>query len=322
MAEMTVAASPTIRSLEDKREVENLSGAKFIKKKVLFGREYDFYEDGSILVVDPEKQHYHFLTKQGREKGRDLRTAAKNILNNPAELQTAHILGEGKGGLSKVYEIATENGPVAVKTTESTMFFIKEMMGEATTKATGKNSWDIIMGRSSRRHIVQKMSLKDTMKLFERLDSAGIKRPEFYGFSVKRNAGSNELQEIQFMQKIDRPTFESLMEAAAGAEVINGGILTPENFKYANLINDLAAKYFNGDQLALMRDIVPAFHYFVNGVKRKVWNIGDVEMDNIFFVGYDEEAKKPEFMLIDPIEEQIYLTNVEGREYKINNKNY
>lgn len=303
--------SPTIEALDKQKGAENLSGSPLSKQKRLFGKEYDFYQDGSVLVVDPANDAFHFLTAEGRAKGSEFRGKAKELTDKATNLQALKQLGEGKGGFSKVYELVTDSGPVAVKATDGAMFFFKEMMEEATSKATGQTPLEVMSGRMGGRKIVQRMSLKDTMQLFRKLDTAGIRKPEFYGFSVKRNATSNDIQEFQFMEKIDRPTIESIIEAATDANVLNGGMVTESNFSYAGFVNEIAEKYYGGDQLAFMRALVTSFTEFVADTKRVIPNIADLEMDNIFLAGYDEEDQKPEFLLIDPIEEQVYLRPIQ-----------
>lgn len=303
--------SPTIEALDQQRGVENLSGSPLSKQKRLFGKEYYFYQDGSVLVVDPTNNAFHFLTAEGRAKGSEFRGKAKELTDKATNLQALKQLGEGKGGFSKVYELATDSGPVAVKATDGAMFFFKEMMEEATSKATGQTPLEVMSGRMGGRKIVQRMSLKDTMQLFRKLGAAGVRKPEFYGLSVKRNTTSNDIQEFQFMEKIDRPTIESIIEAATDANVLNGGAVTESNFSYAGFVNEIAEKYYGGDQLAFMRVLVRSFAEFVADTKRAIPNIADLAMDNIFLAGYDEEGQKPEFLLIDPIEEQVYLRPIQ-----------
>ena len=156
------------------------------------------------------------------------------------------------------------------------------------------------------------MSLADTMRLFRKLDEAGIRKPEFYGFTVRRNLGDNKIQEFQFMEKIDRPTVESILEATIDAEQSQTGGLDPSKFAYTKFLKDLSHTYFCGDNGALMIALVRSFSNFVRSVKEAVPNIADLEMDNIFLVGYNDADQQLEFMLIDPIEEQVYIRQTLG----------
>lgn len=326
--------SPTIEALDKQRGVENLFGSPLSKQKRLFGKEYDFYQDGSVLVVDPANNVYHFLTAEGQARGSELRGKAKELTDKTTNLQTLRLLGQGKGGFSNVYELPTDSGPVAVKVTDGVMFFFKEMMEEATSEASMQTPLEMISGRmGGGKQIVQRMSLRDTVQLFRKLDTARIRRPEFYGFTVRRNVSSNEIQEFQFMEAINRPTIESVLNAASDANVMNGGAFSEDSFPYAGLVNEMTEKYYGGDQLAFMRVLVRSFISFVADTKRAIPNIADLEMDNIFLAGYDEEDQRPEFLLIDPIEEQVYLRPIQlsGRNpnyaedksvFKENYKNY
>lgn len=150
------------------------------------------------------------------------------------------------------------------------------------------------------------MSLADTMRLFRKLDEAGIRKPEFYGFSVRRNPDNNEIQEFQFMERIDRPTVESIMEVAIDMKQRTGS-LDSSKFAYTDFLAELCDKHFGGNNNALMEALGRSFRDFVGNVKEAVPNIADLQMDNIFLVGYDETGKQLEFMLIDPIEEEVYI---------------
>lgn len=304
---------PTIKALNTKRDTENLSGSPLVKRKNLFGKEFYFYDDGSVLVVDPSCQEYHFITKKGREKGKELRICAEEIIKSNQRLSSIKMLGEGKGGFSKVYEVETPIGPIAVKTTDEAVFFIKETMEETTREARHSDHLSELLGRGSGKNIVQKMSLADTMRLFRKIDEAGVRRPEFYGFTVKRYPGNNKIQEFQFMERIDRPTVQSIIEAAIEAEQNHSGTLDPSKFPYTGFLTELSDKYFNGDDDALMRALIRSFVEFVRSVKKAVPNIADLEMDNIFLVGYNEEIQELEFMLIDPIEELVYIRPIQSQ---------
>lgn len=318
MIDHATELSPTIKALDTKRNTENLSGSPLMKRKNLFGKEFSFYDDGSVLVVDPSQQEYHFITREGRGKGRELRRSAEDIIRSDQRLGQMKMLGEGKGGFSKVFELDTSFGPIAVKATDKAGFFLKELMEEATTKAEHTDPLSELTGRRSSKKIVQKMSLADTMRLFRKLDELGIRKPEFYGFTVRRNPGNNEIQEFQFMERIDRPTIESILEAAIDAKQNQSGALDPSKFGYTDFLAELSDKYFAGDNDALMKTIVYSFRDFVRSVKDAVPNIADLEMDNIFLVGYNEADQQLEFMLIDPIEEQVYIRSIKKQQDLIN----
>lgn len=115
MIDQTNELSPTIKALDTKKFTENLSGSPLTKRKNLFGKEFSFYDDGSVLVIDTSRQEYHFITREGSEKGRGLRRSAEEIITNDRRLGQMRMLGEGKGGFSKVFELDTPVGPIAVK---------------------------------------------------------------------------------------------------------------------------------------------------------------------------------------------------------------
>lgn len=312
-------SSPTIKAIDTKRDTENLSGSRILKSKKLFGKEFSFYEDGSVLVVDPQRQEYHFITREGKEKGRELRRSAEKIITDDRRLSHMKMLGEGKGGISKVYELDTPVGPIAVKATDKLGFFFKEFIEEATSKAEYADPLSELTGKQSGKKIVQKMSLVDTMRLLRKLDEEEIRKPEFYGFSVRRNPDNHEIQEFQFMERIDRPTVESIIEAAMEAKKNNTNGFDSSKFAYTDFLVKLSDKHFGGDSEALMKAIVNSFLNFVENVKEAVPNIADLEMDNIFLVGYDETEKQLEFMLIDPIEEHVFIRLIKSQEGKLIN---
>ena len=74
-----------------------------------------------------------------------------------------------------------------------------------------------------------------------------------------------------------------------------------------------------------MKTLVQSFRDFVRSVKDAVPNIADLQMDNIFLVGYNEADQQLEFMLTDPIEEQVYLRPIQSQrdsliKYKIESR--
>src|SRR3989344_733646 len=319
MIDQATELSPTIKALDTKRDAENLSDSPLLKRKNLFGKEFSFYDDGSVLVVDPSQQEYHFITREGREKGRELRRSVEDIIKNDQRLNQMKMLGEGKGGFSRVFELDTPAGSIAVKSTGKKGFILKELMEEATSKAEHTDPLSELTGRRSGKKIVQKMALTDTMRLFRKLDEAGIRKPEFYGFSVRRNPGNNEIQEFQFMERIDRPTVEGIIEAAIDAKQSQTGALDSSKFAYTDFLAELSDKYFGGNNDALMKILVHSFRDFVKDVKVAIPNIADLEMDNIFLVGYDETDQQLEFMLIDPIEEQVYIRPIQSQKANLIN---
>jgi len=303
-------SSPTIKALDNNRDKENLFGSPLQRKKFLFGKEYYFYNDGSVLVYDPLEQEYHFLTREGLQKGRGLRKSAKEIVENEDRLRQMKMLGRGR--FSNVFELKTPVGPIAVKTTDKVGFYLKEFMEQETQKFEDPDFLSGLIGRGSGKKIIQKMSLADTMRLFRKLDEAGIARPEFYGFTVRRDPHTNEIQEFQFMERIDRPTIQSIWEAAFKAEQNQRETIDDSEFPYASFLIELSERYFNGDDTALMRELFNSFLDFVMSVKKAIPGIGDLEADNIFLIGYNEKEGKFEFMLIDPIEETIVIRPIKN----------
>lgn len=310
--------SPTITTLDTKRNFENLSGSPLVKRKNLFGKEYYFYDDGSVLVVDPTREEYHFITREGRQKGKELRISVEQIIKNDNGLSKMKMLGEG--GFSKVFELDTFAGPIAVKATNKVNFLIKEMTEEATIKAEYTNPLSNISGKAGKK-IVQRMSLTDTLRLLRKLDQAGIKKPEYYGFSVKRNPGDEEIQEFQFMEKIDRPTMLSISEALGEAHQSQTGAIDSSKFAYTDFLAALSTRYFADNNDELIKSLFASFYSFVKSVKEAVPNIADLDMDNIFLIGYDEVNHQFEFMVIDPIEEEIYIPLKKTESNALNPKN-
>lgn len=317
---MEFGESPTIQHLETKRGVENLQGSHLKTKRSLFGKEYSFYDDGSVLIVDPRRQEYHFLTAEGRALGKKARKRAKALIQDDTSLQHMRLLGEGKGGFSKVYEMETETGSIAVKATDQAGFFLKEHMGEATSKQDNE-----LDGVPRGKKIVQKMSLRDTVELFKQLDTLGIKQPEFYGFTVRRNSTDNQIQEFQFMEPIHRPTVQAILDKAMEIDSRGAGEFDDEELPNSKFLTEMMDKYYQGDFGKLVTDTVRSFYSFVLDTKDAVFasgdDIGDLEMDNIFLIGYDEENKRPEFMIIDPIREQVLIRSITKPERTFFKKN-
>lgn len=158
------------------------------------------------------------------------------------------------------------------------------------------------------------MSFADTIRLFKKLDQAGICRPEFYGFSVRRNPENDEIQEFQFMEKIDRPTVEIILEAYMEAKQKGTDISAASKFPYVEFLKELATKYFRGDYHGLMKSLTTSFFDFIMAVKQAVPDIGDLEADNIFLAGYNKQTGEFEFILIDPIEEQVLIKPIKKQE--------
>lgn len=318
MIDQTNELSPTIKALDKKRDIENLSGSPLMKRKNLFGKEFSFYDDGSILVVDPSQQEYHFLTREGREKGRELRRSVEDIVKNDQRLSQMKMLGEGKGGFSKVYELETPTGAIAVKATDKVGMLLRDLEGNSDSQIP-PSLRTLLEGRSNR-ITVQRKSLADTMKFFKKLDEAGIRQPESYGFSVKRDPNDDGIQEFQFMERIDRPTVLSIFESAADARDITSGEFDVSKLPYPDLLRQIAIKHYSGNTRDMLRAIKSSYDDFVRGVKEAVPYISDLEMDNIFLIGYNETDKELEFMLIDPIEEHVYIRPIQNRPDLINYK--
>ncbi|HRN69820.1 MAG TPA: hypothetical protein PLS49_01435 [Candidatus Woesebacteria bacterium] len=310
--------SPTLKALESSTSQENLQGSPLIKKRSLFGKDFSFYDDGSVLVVNPEKQEYHFMTQEGRNIRKGVTRSVAEIIENDKRLNEMKLLGEGKGGLSKVFQLDTPNGPIAVKATDQAGFYLKEISEQITTQHDFPSNLHQLE-RSEGRKIIQKMSLADTMRLFTKLDKAGIQRPEFYGFTVRRDPGNNEIQEFQFMERINKPTIEEVIQA----ELSKQDSKETAHFPYAADLEEICTRYFEGNQDTFHRALFTSFTTFVRGVKEAVPNIADLETDNIFLVGYDEKNREFDFMVIDPIEEFVFIKPkpITKDEYFINYNN-
>lgn len=308
------ASSPTFKSL-DRREVENVVGSPLTKRKVLFGNEYCFYKDGSVLVVDKEKDEYHFLTAEGKAKGRGARKGVKEIVEDDSKLVKLDKLGEGN--FSSVYELKTPTGVIAIKTTDKVNFVLKELSGAITTEVD--IPMDLRFSRSGGRKYIQKMSLVDTLNLLKELDSKGIKTPEYFGFTVKRNPSNSEIQEFQFMERIKRPTIEAIFESVVFPKSDDDVFKLPE-FPYHSFLQELSTKFFNGDTGQLLGEISKSFRAFVRDIISSIPNIGDLKMDNIYLLGYDKERGDFDFMVIDPIIEEIYFRPIKAPNNQLINK--
>lgn len=157
MIDQVTELPPTIKALDTKRGTENLSGSPLMRRKNLFGKEFSFYDDGSVLVVDPSRQEYHFITREGRGKGRSLRRLTEEIIRNNLRLGQMKMLGEGK--FSKVYELHTPAGPIALKATDKAGFFLKELMEKETGKDEPIGPLYELTGRRSRKKLSRRCLL-------------------------------------------------------------------------------------------------------------------------------------------------------------------
>lgn len=308
--------SPTLVTLDTKKEIENLLGSPLKRKLSNIGKDYFFYEDRSVLVFDEESQEYHFITKEGRARLRYIKRQTERVLKDETALDSAQIIGEGKSGLpSKVYKLETEDGEIAVKTTDRAGFMMRELAEEITKSDVSQGSIDIRLGKKSRRKLVQQMSLKDTVELYKKLEELGIKKPDFYGFTVRREPKEKEIQEYQFMEMIDRPTIQSIIDKAASLDLESGNV-DIDQLPYAQFLKQISMEHYNGDTDTLIKAIVGGFFKFVKDTKNTVTmsgdNIGDIEMDNVFLIGYNEETNTPDFMVIDPIREQMLFRPLTG----------
>ena len=60
--------APTLVQLREKKGEENLFGSPLVRQRNHNGKDFYFYEDGSVLVHDSEEGFYHFITQEGRER--------------------------------------------------------------------------------------------------------------------------------------------------------------------------------------------------------------------------------------------------------------
>lgn len=307
--------SPTIECLDLKKDTENILGSSLTsRKRNLFGKEFYFYEDGSVLIFDPFSQEYHFITQEGREKGRIFRRSAKDVISGKTSLNETNFLGQGR--FSRVYELNNSSGSLAVKVTDKESFAFKELAEKNAMEV--QNSLAEFAGRGNRRKIVQRMALVDVVRLLRRLSQAEISTPEFYGFTVRKDATNAEIQEFQFMEKINAPTVASILQAnlmiveERDKNSASKFVIDPK-FPYADFLAELSLKYFNNDLRSLIENLIISLRSFLIEVRLTILGIADLETDNIFVIGYDEESRQFRFMLIDPIEEEVLILPVGGK---------
>jgi hypothetical protein len=202
--------APTLVQLRGKKGEVNLVGSPLVRQRNLKGKKFYFYEDGSVLVHDYREGFYHFITREGRER---LSSSDRGILEdivygraNPIEYEKL-----GSGNFSDSYSLPMAKG-VAMKVTDAARFFGKEL-----SDVFSNAHDDLISGTEMRRigggkKIVQHLDLKTTLELLNALRVNGFSIPEFYGFSIRERASGTQLQEYQFMQRIDKPTVGQVLE--------------------------------------------------------------------------------------------------------------
>lgn len=314
---------PTIECLDLKKDTENILGSPLInRKRSFFGKEFYFYEDESVLVFDPSSQEYHFITQEGRKKGRIFRHSAKDVISGKNALNRANFLGKGR--FSRVYELNDSSESLAVKVTDKESFAFKELAEKNSREV--QNSLAEFAGRGNRRKIVQKMSLVDVVRLFRRLYQAEVSVPAFYGFTVRKDPINQEIQEFQFMEKINAPTVASILQADVIEITEEDGnkkskfVIDPQ-LPYADFLTELSLKYFNDDFRSLIENLIISLRSFLIKVRLAIPDIADLETDNIFVVDYNEKFKQFRFMLIDPIEEEVLILPVKKNECPVINNN-
>ncbi|MGB9911581.1 MAG: hypothetical protein ACPLKP_03225 [Microgenomates group bacterium] len=292
---------PLIEFLDKNKGKENIFGSPLThQEETSLGENVYSYEDGSILIFDPLNDEYRFFTQRGRE----LKESAEELVRNPQRLNQMKKIGEG--GFSELFQFNTSLGEVAIKVTRRSMFWLREM-AEKITKEEDFVTADQIIGRSGKK-VIQKMSLIDCLGLFKRLNEDGILTPEFYGFIVRRNPKDDEIQEFQFMERINKPTISEIFEfLTREGKKPTQKEKEKKEFPYEGFLLELSNKYFAGNYSAFLKSLIESVKNLIESLRRRVPDIGDLEGDNIFLIGYDEKKKDFVFMIIDLIREEIII---------------
>jgi len=242
------------------------------------------------------------------------RKSLQRYIEGEDDIRQAELLGSGN--FSNCYSLPIANGLV-VKTTNGTDFVGKELSD------VFSNVYDKLMqaseiGRSigGSKKTVQSIDLKTTLKMLTALRKHGFATPTFYGFSVKANASPDEIQEYQFMERINRPTLEQIFENSHLEKPVEINYQTVPHADYLRQIR----QHFESDD-EMLGTLVNDYYDFKKEAKRTILDLGDVEMRNLFAYAFDPQTKKFTLMMIDPIREQSFIRPIRtfsSHEEKVN----
>ncbi|MEI6462760.1 MAG: hypothetical protein WCO33_03805 [bacterium] len=262
-----VVGSPIV-----KRE---FNGVEKIKQRVLEGKKYSFYEDGSVQIDDEVNGVIHYITKEGLIKRKE-RLLAKSIIEADGNISNIRKIGSGVSGV--VRELTDE---IAVKLVNHKKYASKEK-DRINPKYINKNST---------------VNVLHLNMIFRKLN---IKHPEDYGFSVKKGAKGSEIQEYQFMEYVHRPTLDQILRPYFGA-----GTRDP---KYEDFINNIIKEASGGNDQDFYEKLYRKFNEFVHKVMEQIPGIYEIgNFDNAFLLDYKKETDEFDFMIIDPALEQLIL---------------
>jgi len=226
------------------------------------------------LYHDTGNMYFHFVTREGAEHLLDYDIGALIDLSYQRDAKGLEKIG--KGGFGRVY-VSPIRDDVVVKMTEAAKF-----RGKEAAHILGDDGGDI-----------WHMDLMTTMKLMLALKSCGLNAPNFYGFSLKDQANySKEMQEWQWMQRINAPDLGSVMET-----IEEGG-------KVHHLPNNhslMAAMTFVESEDRLMAVLWESYEEHKGRAEAAVEGIFDLEPRNMLVDHYDADSGRFGFVIIDPI---------------------
>lgn len=293
--------APTLVQLREKKGVENLVGSPLVRQRSLNGKEFYFYEDGSVLVHDSGEGFYHFVTSEGKKR---LSSSDRGILEDIVYGRASPTRYEklGSGNFSDSYSLPIAEG-VAMKVTNAANFLGKELSD------VFSNAYDDLisgteMGRiGGGKKIVQHVDLKTSLGLLGALRTNGFATPEVYGFSIREKASGEKPQEYQFMQRIDRPTVEQIFEKTD--DLFNNPQVNYDAIPHSQIVRNARNHFASDDEM--LGALVRAYTDFRRNAKTAIWDIGDMKEDNLFVYGFNPESKEFTIMMIDPIAEVSYI---------------
>ncbi len=294
-----LSETPSLKHLGTKREEENLVGSRLRKQKTFRGKHFYFYEDDSVLVYDPAGNFYHFITLEGREQLCGERKLIDDLVYGITNADPAENIGSGS--FSNCYSLDTAGGVVAKTTTAES--FVKRELSDVFSEAYDMMSDSDFIGCTMRgKKIIQYMDLGTTLGMLHALKTNGFATPVFYGFSIRINASSEEIQEYQFMERIDRPTLHQIFE---NSDLSAEQQIHYESVPYAKHLEQVR-QYFESDG-EMLRALGSAYWNIKCNVKRDIQDIGDIEPNNLFVYDFDPETREFTLMISDPIREQKFI---------------
>lgn len=301
--------TPTVQFLNDSRYEANIVDSPFRRAVQRQGKEFVFYEDNSVLIFDSHQQIYHFITAEGRQQGRRLRSLLQPVVSE-MNLSTLSLHERGRGGYATVFDAPSEfstGAEVVIRVIESQDFMLSEL-------AEKKDREEI---RASR---VRKMSIKDVLAFRQVVMNSfiengeglqDIRMPMYFGFSVRSGSiDPKAVAFLDFMEKIPYPTVHNI-DDIVNASVGRSTTSTSTHFiPFIPYVQTIAREFFGGNMLAMRESILGAATQFANAVRKGLPTATDVESRNIFFIGFNKMTGKPEFVLTDIYELQPISSNI------------